>query len=50
MLDNLKELVKINSYKNGDEIIEYLKERFSLFSEEIKTIGKFLFAVTRKFQ
>lgn len=38
MLDNLKELVAINSYSNGDEIIEYIKKRFSSISEEIMVI------------
>ncbi len=38
MLENLKELVSINSYKNGDEIIRYLKTRFALVAEEIKII------------
>lgn len=35
MLENLKELVAINSYKNGDKIIEYLKNKFLPFSEDI---------------
>ena len=35
MLENLKELVAINSFENGERIIEYLKNKFSLFSEEI---------------
>ena len=35
MLENLKELVAINSYDNGDKIIEYLKNIFAFFSEEI---------------
>lgn len=35
MLENLKELVAINSYENSDKIIEYLKNKFSSFSEDI---------------
>lgn len=35
MLENLKDLVAINSYDNGDIIIKYLKDKFSSFSEEI---------------
>lgn len=38
MLENLKELVAINSYDNGDEIIDYLKKRFSPMSEEIMIV------------
>ena len=38
MLENLKELVSINSYSNKDEIIEYLKNKFSPFCKEIKII------------
>ena len=38
MLENLKELVKINSYENKYKIIEYLKNRFKFNSEEIKII------------
>ncbi len=38
MLENLKELVAINSYDNGDNIIEYLKNKFLRESEEIKII------------
>lgn len=38
MLENLKELVKINSYENKYTIIEYLKNRFKLNCEEIKNV------------
>ena len=38
MLENLKELVKINSYENKYKIIEYLKNRFQLICEEIKIV------------
>lgn len=38
MLDNLKELVAINSYSNKDEIIEYLRNKFEPFCKEIKII------------
>ena len=35
MLENLKELIEINSYENKEKIIEYLKNKFSLICEEI---------------
>ena len=38
MLENLKELVKINSYENKDEVIKWLKNKFSTFCEEIMII------------
>lgn len=38
MLDNLKELVEINSFENGDEIIAYLQNKFQPISKEIKII------------
>ena len=38
MLENLKELVAINSYENCDKIIDYLKNKFSILSEEIMIV------------
>lgn len=39
MLENLKELVAINSYKNSDQIIEYLKNRFINVASEIMVVS-----------
>ena len=38
MLEALKELISINSFENGDKIIDYLSKQFSQFSEEILVI------------
>ena len=38
MLENLKELVSINSYDSEDKIIEYLFKRFSNFSDDVKIV------------
>lgn len=38
MLENLKELVAINSYEDCNEIIDYLQKKFLPFSKEIKLI------------
>ena len=35
MLENLKELVAIDSYTNGDKIIDFLEKRLQYISEEI---------------
>jgi len=38
MLENLKELVAINSFENNNDIVEYLQKKFSPFSKEIKIV------------
>lgn len=37
-MENLQNLIKINSYENKDEIIDYLKDYFDDKAEEVRVI------------